>query len=91
MGNFAMHHPNELTDVEWELVRSYLPPSAQRGAKRQTSMRAVLDAILYTTSRDRAWRKLPKSYPPWQTVYGYYRKWQRDGTWEKVQQALGST
>ncbi|MFF0015713.1 transposase [Streptomyces sp. NPDC005374] len=27
------------------------------------------------------WRALPSEYGPWQTVYGRYRRPQRDGTW----------
>lgn len=27
------------------------------------------------------WRDLPTEYGPWQTVYGLFRHWQRDGTW----------
>ncbi len=31
---------------------------------------------------------MPHDLPPWQTVYGYYRKWYKDGTWEKINAAL---
>ena len=81
--------PNELTDAQWEVVRPLIPPSSARGANRRISMRAVVDAILYITRRDLAWRKLPKRFPPWPTVYGYYAGWRRDGTWRKVRDALG--
>ncbi|MGO9115965.1 MAG: transposase [Thermoguttaceae bacterium] len=47
------------------------------------------NAILYVTSRDRAWRKLPKNFPPWKTTYGYYAKWRRDGTWQKIRNVIG--
>ncbi len=30
------------------------------------------------------WRLLPHDFPPWQTVYHYFRLWWRDGTWERV-------
>jgi putative transposase len=82
-------YPNELTDAQWEVVRQSIPPSLARGANRRTSMRAVVNAILYITHRERAWRKLPKNFPPWQTVYGYYSRWRQDGTWQRVQNALG--
>ena len=78
-----------LTDAQWEAVRQSLPPGSARGANRRTAMRAVINAILYITRRDLAWRKLPKNFPPWQTVYGYYSRWRRDDTWQKVQNALG--
>jgi transposase len=27
---------------------------------------------------------VPACYGPWQTVYGLFRRWQRDGTWDQV-------
>jgi transposase len=34
------------------------------------------------------WRDLPARYGPWQTVYGLFRRWQRDGTWQQILTAL---
>jgi transposase len=34
------------------------------------------------------WRLLPHDLPPWQTVYYYLRRWQRDGVWDQVHHAL---
>jgi transposase len=31
---------------------------------------------------------LPKDFPPWQTVYGYFRDWRKDGTLDRVHDAL---
>jgi putative transposase len=31
---------------------------------------------------------LPLEYPPWSTVYDYYRQWRKDGTWETIHTAL---
>ena len=30
------------------------------------------------------WRDVPPCYGPWQTVYGLFRRWQRDGTWARI-------
>jgi hypothetical protein len=30
------------------------------------------------------WRDLPECYGPWQTVYGLFRRWQRDGVWQRI-------
>ena len=53
-----------------------------------TDARRVLDAILYALRAGCAWRLLPREYPPWQTVYRYLRAWERDGTWQRVHEAL---
>ncbi len=47
-------------------------------------MNAVVDHV----RAGGAWRLLPHDFPPWQSVYGRFRRWQLDGTWERVHDAL---
>jgi len=47
----------------------------------------VLNAIFLLRSGD-VWRMLPKEYPPWQTVYGWFRRWQRSGVWLAIHETL---
>jgi putative transposase len=35
-----------------------------------------------------AWRLLPHDFPPWRTVYHYFRAWRLSGIWEKMHAAL---
>jgi putative transposase len=51
-------------------------------------MRRVLNAIFYLTRSGISWRYLPKEYPPWQTVYGYFREWRLDGHWQRIHDRL---
>ncbi|MFD2608800.1 transposase [Deinococcus taklimakanensis] len=51
--------------------------------RRQTPHgRSVRDicAILYVLHNGCTWRNLPHDFPAWETVYGYFRRFQRDGT-----------
>jgi transposase len=34
------------------------------------------------------WRALPSDFPPWETVYGFFRRWKKNGTTVKVHNAL---
>ncbi|MCK4276930.1 MAG: transposase [Phycisphaerae bacterium] len=34
------------------------------------------------------WRDLPEHYGPWQSVYHWFNRWRRDGTWDQMLQAL---
>jgi transposase len=43
-------------------------------------MRKLLNAILYVIRGGIAWRLLPLDFPPWQTVYGYFRRRTENGT-----------
>ena len=44
--------------------------------------------MLYVVKTGCQWRFLPKDFPPWQTVYGCFRRWQLDGRWAKAMKAL---
>ena len=48
----------------------------------------LVDAIFYFLRAGMAWRLLPHDLPPWQTVYYYLRRWQREGVWDRIHHAL---
>ena len=81
-------YPTDLDDPQWELVRPVIPPDKPIGAERITSMRFVVNAVLYRRRAGCAWRMLPHDFPHWRTVYGYFRQWQADGTWRRIENAL---
>jgi len=73
-------YDTDLTDPQWQLVQRHLPAPKRRGRPR-TSLRLVLNAVLYLVKSGCAWRLLPKSFPPWQTVYHHFHQWSRVGVW----------
>jgi putative transposase len=81
-------YASDLTDVEWTLLEPLLPPESPVGRPRLHSLRIILNAIFYELRTGGAWRFLPQEWPPWKTVYHYWRKWRRDGTWERLHTAL---
>ena len=81
-------HPSDLTDRQWELVEPLIRQARDGGRPRTTSMREVIDALLYSLSTGCSWRMLPHDYPGWQTVYSYYRQWKLDGTMKKMSASL---
>ncbi len=78
------HYPTDLTDAEWAVLQPLIPPPKAGGRPREVDMRAVLNAAFYVHHGHGGWRQLPRSFPPWQTVYGYVRTWQQDGTWQRL-------
>ncbi|WP_081481487.1 transposase [Thermus parvatiensis] len=50
--------------------------------------REIVSAILYVLENGIKWRAMPHDLPHWSTVYHYFRKWQKEGVWEKVAQVL---
>jgi putative transposase len=51
-------------------------------------MREVLNAIIYRLRTGCAWHMLPHEFPPYQTVYAYFRQWSCDGTWQALNDRL---
>ena len=81
-------YPSDLTDAQWRLLEPMLPPVKPGGRPRKHDLRDILDAIRYVLRGGIAWRALPHEYPPWPTVYVYFQAWQRDGTWERLNDEL---
>ncbi len=78
----------DLTDAEWECIEGLLPTAESQGRPRLHSLREILDAIFYVVRSGCAWRLLPHDFPPWKTVYHYFRLWRVDRTWERMHQAM---
>jgi len=78
----ARRYPSDLTDPQWQVIAGYLPRyrPGGRGRPRIWPLRQIVDAILYVDRTGCPWRYLPASFPPWQTVYGYFAAWRDDGT-----------
>lgn len=70
-------YPSDLTDEEWAAIAPLLPSPARTGRKRTTDLREVLNAIRYMVRSGCEWRMLPVHFPPWQTVYWWFRRFVR--------------
>lgn len=70
-------YPSDLTDEEWSSIEGLLPQPAKRGRKRTTDLREVVNAIRYMVRSGCEWRMLPVHFPPWQTVYWWFRRFVR--------------
>ncbi|HEX8983269.1 MAG TPA: IS5 family transposase [Ktedonobacterales bacterium] len=88
MDTHALLYASDLTDAEWALIEPLLPAEASTGRPRIHARRTILNAIFYVLRTGCAWRFLPQEWPAWQTVYGYFRRFRLDGTWERIHQSL---
>src|SRR5208283_5881028 len=70
-------YPSDLTDEEWIALEVFLPQPANRGRKRTTDLREVVNALRYMVRSGCEWRMLPVHFPPWQTVYWWFRRFVR--------------
>lgn len=85
-------YASDLTDPEWAVLAPLFPDPGydkpKNGRPREWSYRLILDAIFYISKTGCQWRMLPCDFPPWATVYTYFRNWKLDGTWKKVHDTL---
>src|SRR5437016_9135820 len=56
-----------------------MPAAKPLGRPREIELRAVFDAILYIARTGCQWRMLPKDFPPFTTVQGYFDDWRDNG------------
>ena len=80
-------YPSDLTDSQWNLLEPMLPKSRKFG-RPPTPLRTVINGVWYLTCTGRQWRSLPHEYGPWPTIYGKFRKWKLDHTWEALHDRL---
>ena len=70
---------HELTDEQWQVIESLLPPSGAKGRPRVDDRR-VINGMLDKAKTGIPWRDLPERYGPWKTVYNRFWRWSRNGT-----------
>ena len=84
----SRRYPTDLSDDKWHCISPHLPEPAGWGRPRLHGLRAILDAVFYVLKSGCPWRLLPRDFPPWKTVYDWFRRWRIDGTWERLNTAL---
>ena len=86
--NTQKAYPSDLTNEEWQHLRILLPRKGGKGRTPKHNLREMMNAILYVVRTGCQWRALPHEFPPWETVYGYFRKLGENGTWEMINHHL---
>ena len=88
MATLAVSRRADLTDAQWAVLEPLLPRGRKPGRPPKWTKRQLIDGIRWRARTGSPWRDVPPQYGPWQTVYGLFRRWQRDGTWRQVLTAL---
>ncbi|MFJ6563163.1 IS5 family transposase [Streptomyces sp. NPDC091412] len=85
-------YPSDLSDARWELIEPVLAAwrferrgrALDFGRPPEHELREIMNAILYVDRTGVQWRYLPHDFPPWETVYGYFAKWQKEGIFAQL-------
>ena len=81
-------YASDLSDEEWALVEPYMPKPMTGGRPPKWSRRAILNAMLYVLKTGCPWHLLPHDFPPYSTVFWYFRRWRKEGIWEDLNSVL---
>lgn len=81
-------YPSDLSLAQWKILEALLPSKSPMGRPREYTLHSIVNAIVYILYEGCRWRSLPKEYPPWQTVYYWFRLWRKDGTLTHIRQHL---
>ncbi len=68
----------ELTDEEWERVRSLIPSSSREGRPRSDDRR-ILNGILFVLKAHIPWNYLPPEFGDDSTANRRFRRWVEEG------------
>jgi putative transposase len=83
-------YPTDVTDAQWALLAPWLSVRAWTGRPRTVDLREVVNAVFYLLRTGCQWRQLPHEFPPWCTVRYDYDLWLWNGTWVRINAALGA-
>ena len=84
-------YATDLTEAQWALVDSVIPEGKPGGRPRSIDVRAVVNAIFYLLRTGCHWRLLPREFPPWPTVYYYFRRCEQESVWLTLPTAAATT
>lgn len=84
-------YPSDMSQNGWrQLKKCFVLPDSYRpqGGRPPANLQEVINAILYVVKTGYSWRSLPHDLVCWQTAYGYFNYWSKDGTWEWIHSFL---
>src|SRR4029434_6030927 len=81
-------YSTDLSDAAWRLIARLLPAARAGGRPRTTNLRAALNAIFDMLRTGCQWRLLLQEFPPWATVYHYFRNWKNAGVWARLRRTM---
>nr|WP_307110925.1 IS5 family transposase [Streptomyces demainii] len=85
-------YPSDTTDLEWKLPEPLLPRPASEtstgGRPEAHPRREIVDALRYVVDTGCKWRALPKDFPPFKTVFGFFSRWTAAGVFNLIRDQL---
>ena len=84
-----MRYDTDLTDAQWQLIEPiFIASAGNYGNRAKWTKRELMNAVLYLVKTGCQWRMLPKDFPPYKTVYDFFRRMRLKGIWEQINDLL---
>jgi predicted DNA-binding transcriptional regulator YafY len=80
----------EITDTQWKLISSLLPPPLKKG-RRRTDDRKIIDGILSVLKSGLKWHEIPRKYGAYSTCHSRLKAWKRQGVWDNIEAVIKLT
>lgn len=84
-------YPSDIRKNGWKTLEPLLPVSKSNekvGGRPSENLHEIINAIFYVQKTGCSWRSIPNDLPQWETTYGYFSRWGKDGTWELIHNHL---
>jgi transposase len=80
----------ELMDEEYEVLRPMLPQERvpHKAGHPWAGHRKILNGLLWCLRTGAPWRDIPERYGPWSTIQTRFRRWCKEGLWQKILDTL---
>lgn len=82
-----MNYPSNMNDKEWQCIKNHFT-YGKYGNRSRYDKRDLVNAVFYVVKSGCQWRMLPHDFPPWKTVYSFYKRAKDRGTWERIMDDL---
>lgn len=82
-----MSYPSDLSEAQWDLIKHYFD-TGNYGKSRKYEQKTLVNAVFYITKTGCQWHFLPRDFPPYKTVYSFYKRAKDKGIWEKMMRDL---
>ncbi len=87
--SYPTKYATDLTDEQWAAIAPLVAtPSPNGGRPTEIDRRAIVNALRDNHRTGCRWRPLPADFSPMSTVRYYFDKWNRDGTFIKINDTL---
>jgi transposase len=77
-----------LSDEQYERIAPILPGKAGDPGRTAADNRLFIEAVLWMVRTGAPWRDLPEVFGCWNTVFRRFRRWARNGIFDKIFKSL---